>query len=405
MHFFPFEIGQIGGVVCNICNKELCSKYFLRVHKHNTHGIVDDGSPLPQPRQNGDQVDPEPSPIFPTVDGSLKSGEIPNDLNNRYFTNFTEVCPLCNRRFRSAKWLRTHLLADHGKAGTDKLREIEQQLVANMPKSSNSPPIKIPNGTFPGLNPTDPNFMQTQALNSLFAVDGTPGSKAKEFQCSFCSFSTPSYAFLYIHKRSLHAALMTNEALAGLNIPGENNEHTNQSESAVSIAKDQPLALKSSNENASVGNTPLSTPATTPIPIQLPAAAAESTTGLTTQNISSLMHKESHLNDVEMLLKRASPEQKFKDEQQRQDQVEAQTILAEMANITKRPTTYAIPQEFSNGMFMQSFLLEPIDSDETNGSDNGSNTKTTRFVPSVVFLPVRERIVGKTTVSFSLTPA
>uniref|UniRef100_A0A182SL88 C2H2-type domain-containing protein n=1 Tax=Anopheles maculatus TaxID=74869 RepID=A0A182SL88_9DIPT len=54
MHGIEIENGaQIGGVVCNICNKELCSKYFLRVHKHNTHGIVEEGSPLPQPRQNG----------------------------------------------------------------------------------------------------------------------------------------------------------------------------------------------------------------------------------------------------------------------------------------------------------------------------------------------------------------
>ena len=32
---------QIGGVQCDICHKELCSKYFLKVHKQNTHGIAD----------------------------------------------------------------------------------------------------------------------------------------------------------------------------------------------------------------------------------------------------------------------------------------------------------------------------------------------------------------------------
>ncbi|XP_031625946.1 uncharacterized protein LOC116342459 [Contarinia nasturtii] len=402
MHGIEIENGsQIGGVVCNICNKELCSKYFLRVHKHNTHGIVDDGSPLPQPRQNGEQIEPDTSSMFSSsVDSALRSGEITNDLNNRYFAHC--VCPLCNRRFRDVKYLKPHLLNDHGKAGIDKFREIEQQL----PKTSNSPPIKIPNGvTFPGLNPTDPNFMQKQALNSLFAVDSeSQGSKAKEYQCSFCSFSTPSYAFLYIHKRSLHAALMPNEALAGLNIP--NNDNNELSESAVSIAKDQQtMGLKSSsNETTSVGNTPISTPATTPIPIQLPAIEA--------QNISSLIHKENQIvNDVEMLLKGATQEQKINDEQQqqqqqRQDQFEAQNILAEMANFTKRPTTYAIPQEFSNGMFMQSFLLEPIDNDDVNGADTtGTGNTKTRFVPSVVFLPVRERVVGRTTVSFSLTPA
>lgn len=374
------------------------------MHKHNTHGIVDDGSPLPQPRQNGDQIESDTSSMFSSVDSALRPGEVTNDLTNRYFTHC--VCPLCNRRFRDIKYLKPHLLADHGKAGIEKFREIEQQL----PKPSNSPPIKMPNGvSFPNLNPNDPIFMQKQALNSLFAVDESQGSKAKEYQCSFCSFSTPSYAFLYIHKRSLHAALMTpSEALVGLNIPGnDNNELTNQSESVVSIAKDQQtVALKStSNEITSVGNTPASTPATTPIPIQLPS--------IESQNISSLIQKESQLNDVEMLLKGAPQEHKINNDeqqqqqqQQRQDQFEAQNILAEMANFTKRPTTYAIPQEFSNGMFMQSFLLEPIDNDDVNGADSaGTGNTKTRFVPSVVFLPVRERVVGRTTVSFSLTPA
>lgn len=58
MHGIEIENGsQIGGVVCNICNKELCSKYFLRVHKHNTHGIIEDGAPLPpqiQAKVNGE---------------------------------------------------------------------------------------------------------------------------------------------------------------------------------------------------------------------------------------------------------------------------------------------------------------------------------------------------------------
>lgn len=37
-----FAGNSMGGVVCDICNKELCSKYFLKVHKQNTHGIATD---------------------------------------------------------------------------------------------------------------------------------------------------------------------------------------------------------------------------------------------------------------------------------------------------------------------------------------------------------------------------
>lgn len=405
MHGIEIENGaQIGGVVCNICNKELCSKYFLRVHKHNTHGIVEDGSPLPQPRSNGDQIDPET--MF-GLDPSIKST---TDMNDRYFSHFNEVCPLCNRRFRGSKWLRTHLLTDHGKAGTDKLREIEQQMV-NMPKASTSPSLKIPNGGFVGIGPNDANFMQKQALNSLFAVDEaamtSTGPKTKEYQCSFCSFSTPSYAFLYIHKRSMHGSLLT-DAVGGLNLNAMNDDNAspnNQSETAVSIAKDQPKI-----ESISATHTPSSTPASTPTPIPLASQESASVAQLAT-NTSNTPTIETEMSPLKATLH----EPKFKDEQQQQhqqqlqDQQEAHNILAEMANLTKRPTTYAIPQELGNGMFMQSFLLEPIDNnDDTNANGNNDATdgqSKQRFVPSVVFLPVRERVTGKTTVSFSLTPA
>merc|ERR1712110_35050 len=32
--------GLSGGVSCHICKKELCSKYFLKVHMQNSHGII-----------------------------------------------------------------------------------------------------------------------------------------------------------------------------------------------------------------------------------------------------------------------------------------------------------------------------------------------------------------------------
>ncbi|CAH0599199.1 unnamed protein product [Chrysodeixis includens] len=66
MHGISLESGtQLGGVTCDICHKELCSKYFLRVHKHNTHGI-----PAP----------PAPAAAAPA-----------------------EPCPLCARRFRGPR--------------------------------------------------------------------------------------------------------------------------------------------------------------------------------------------------------------------------------------------------------------------------------------------------------------
>lgn len=95
----------IGGVTCDICQKELCSKYFLKVHKQNTHGIYEDP---PQPK--------EPRNVDPNSGNHLADpshGIDPNDTNNRYFSHYTEVCPLCERRFKSIKWLKTHMINDH----------------------------------------------------------------------------------------------------------------------------------------------------------------------------------------------------------------------------------------------------------------------------------------------------
>ncbi|XP_063834930.1 zinc finger protein 628-like [Ostrinia nubilalis] len=120
MHGISLESGtQLGGVTCDICHKELCSKYFLRVHKHNTHGI-----PAP----------PAPANAAPA-----------------------EPCPLCARRFRGPRALRAHLLAEH------------------------APPARPPP---PPPRPLD-----------LLARD-------KPYACSYCPFTTDVLAFLFAHERA-----------------------------------------------------------------------------------------------------------------------------------------------------------------------------------------------------------
>ena len=143
----------IGGVSCDICQKELCSKYFLKVHKQNTHGIYDDSSIVSResrtmngstrvssdrdkdhaPPDKRESIQQPPTPVLPPMlhqqfqvmqsvgqeaVGSERSenhspGIDPSDTNNRYFSHYTEVCPLCERRFKSIKWLKTHIVNDH----------------------------------------------------------------------------------------------------------------------------------------------------------------------------------------------------------------------------------------------------------------------------------------------------
>jgi hypothetical protein len=337
MHGIEIENGaQIGGVVCNICNKELCSKYFLRVHKHNTHGIVEDGSPQQRPgsesidSDNGFQMD-------------LKPGEV-SDQSNRYFSHFTEVCPLCSRRFRSAKWLKAHLMGDHGKAGVDKLNEIETKLG---PIKAPSPGLKIPNG---GYNLASPELMIKTSLGGLFSGENSMATSPsgsqnpmKGYQCSFCSFSTPILAILFIHERSHQAS---NSAM---------NLVQNKSESAVSLAKE----LTHSQELTPGISSPSSTPASTPIP----STPQESNSGKTEMN----------------------------------------NLMDNFPVMHSRPSV-GLPQE-SGPLVMQSFLMEEsmLSKSLVNGK-TGTNDNY-KFIPSMVILPVRERVSSPITVSFTLTPA
>ncbi|XP_015794986.1 uncharacterized protein LOC107371420 isoform X2 [Tetranychus urticae] len=162
----------IGGVTCDICQKELCSKYFLKVHKQNTHGIGEDTPNMKDSARTGltavslansvglmipgasglnalNQVVSLTSKATTTTTNSTSNalcsssvahstgvtskesesgldcssglasdkensvGIDPGDTGNRYFSHYTEVCPLCERRFKSIKWLKTHMANDH----------------------------------------------------------------------------------------------------------------------------------------------------------------------------------------------------------------------------------------------------------------------------------------------------
>lgn len=138
-------------VICELCNKELCNKYFLRSHKLNKHGILLEdqktpttstaGSPGPidmsemdngstssnltdyseknsKPALAMDLVKDKTSPLDSRknsqqwLEGFKIKSEDEASMNNRY-NNFTEICALCDKRFKSTKWLHAHILKDH----------------------------------------------------------------------------------------------------------------------------------------------------------------------------------------------------------------------------------------------------------------------------------------------------
>uniref|UniRef100_A0A182MJN1 C2H2-type domain-containing protein n=1 Tax=Anopheles culicifacies TaxID=139723 RepID=A0A182MJN1_9DIPT len=464
MHGIEIENGaQIGGVVCNICNKELCSKYFLRVHKHNTHGIVEEGAPLPQPRQNGssamagvsDMGAGESGDGGSFTGGDLKPGEV-SDLSNRYYSHFTEVCPLCSRRFRSAKWLRAHLLSDHGKVGVEKLKDIEQKLSSNVQNGvgllgngansgggsgnsrskSNSPSLKVPNGLndnkysskspFGGLSPAEAaKFLpKGAAIPTLFGTDQptSPMGGLKGYQCSYCSFATPLLPLLFIHERSHSSLTIVQQQLL------QQQQHHQQeeaqaaaaaaaaalgtspfvpllkSESAVSLAKDQ-----SANQlmPGTSSETPSSTPASTPVP-----SLSQEALNLHHQTRSQSPERAGSPRDADPPTANTKPTSPKPASPPSATGSEPNAMLSEVANMTQRPAVYALPQQ-SGPLMMQSFLIEESLGDGAGGRPRKDSTDKSegplgqdhRFVPAVVFLPVKERILTPMTISFNLSPA
>ncbi|KAJ8887588.1 hypothetical protein PR048_013805 [Dryococelus australis] len=236
MHGIEIENGaQIGGVICDVCNKELCSKYFLRVHKQNTHGIIEEGA-IPQQNRESSMVTGAPS-SHPENDNALKPLEL-GDLSHRYFSHFTEVCPLCSRRFRSTKWLKAHLFNDHGESGAEKWKDIENtnnltgsqtkkiQVTKNLTQQNHSVPIsnhsltlKIPNNW--GIQDQNGTCLRAHGQSSSESVTeldsqkvltnllGPSNSSLKSYHCSYCSFSTTILAFLFVHEKS-HTGLSSN---------------------------------------------------------------------------------------------------------------------------------------------------------------------------------------------------
>ncbi|XP_054084831.1 uncharacterized protein LOC105214834 [Zeugodacus cucurbitae] len=476
MHGIEIENGaQIGGVVCNICNKELCSKYFLRVHKQNTHGIVDEGAPLPQPRQNGlnfdaqqqqQQQQQQMSSVETDLNrglnlspfGSGNSGDSKSD-----YANYAEVCVICTRRFRSAKWLRAHLQSDHGPAGIEKLRELEQQY-GPLSKSS-SPTLKIPNGSASsgsnsnninattGTLPNPANLAQAlQNLNAQHLLGNMPKNilpgmfaaaaeqtqstpRLQEYQCSICPFTTPYYAFLFIHERS-HTLLggagemsltAPEHLMPGGGIKDETNgsgetKSRSDSNNTVMTDKSSLLSVAQANnktmESGRVEPTNLSTRSSSP-------SGSTKKSKSTKENQVQRNAKQSETKESQKEIVTTKSFAHIKVEKTRTiatspistaaNNTFAQVALNDLAEKCGKVASYAVPKDVAGDgpeegePQMQAFVLEIQHEREMDTMPEGASAEessnSNRFVPAIVYLPVRRRISGPVTVSFNLTPA
>lgn len=415
MHGIEIENGtQIGGVICDICNKELCSKYFLRVHKHNTHGIVEPGAPLPQMRNiageqenfNAPQV---ASPLKPPPETSI--------LSNRFIAHFVEVCPFCSRRFRTSKWLKAHLLSDHGKAGIDKWKELEVQYKAQAKMQSNknnkqpNNAINVPENNSSTPTPNTPIEMQERmpfysklTEPKILNLFGMNNPEIKTYNCSYCPFSTSILSFLYVHEKS-HSQNSEMDILCPMCPESFSKPEALQIHiiTAHSLPewRERSTLNSSPTSNRECQNTQMKTP---------PLEIDESKNQIQTSNGSNKTElfecyecdfkscnfgeMEQHLKNQHCAIKGGTYDVIPNNDGDFNDDI---------GRKTKMPAIYAVPKGLdgeSEGTEQTSITMQPFVIEENTPEVGGG-----KFVPSVVFLPVRRRATGTVTISFTLTPA
>ncbi|XP_018914884.2 LOW QUALITY PROTEIN: uncharacterized protein [Bemisia tabaci] len=403
MHNISIETGaNVGGVVCDICNKTLCSKYFLRVHKQNSHGIVDDVL-LPPRLWTADARNQSPT----QVDASLKPTE-KTDFSYKYFSHFLEVCPLCFRRFRSTKWLRAHLLNEHGEEGKLKWLHFQNQL------SVNSLPSR-PNWI---LRPTERRTVQMQpstaALNENMLAEIINGKNSTVKQCSYCPFSTRVLALLFMHERT-HIMGGNSGAEEGFQCPLCRDKLPTGMELERHVARHYNISLPDrrkgfddsptkKEENGDPTGSVLDADSKTVLE-HLRRNPALDLNIIRRGHSKDLSRSGSNGADERPDTARSpigggftlGSDFRGRQEADITDTVSKMKEALHAASVkTNLPTTFAIPQN-QDSYIMQPFYLENVASDQST-EPSGS------FLSSLVYLPVKQKLSKAVTVSFKLTP-
>ncbi|XP_037091176.1 uncharacterized protein LOC119111463 [Pollicipes pollicipes] len=122
------EIGVVNvDAFCNVCWKEFCNKYFLKVHKYRKHAI---GSPPPEmDRHNGASGGHDSMacpPLEKLLDAPLKENSEPKE------------CDLCQRTFQSSYLVQMHRYYFHGSGHPNSHGSMPPTLPGNAP-AKNSP--------------------------------------------------------------------------------------------------------------------------------------------------------------------------------------------------------------------------------------------------------------------------
>jgi hypothetical protein len=340
----PGEAAQastIGGVTCDICQKELCSKYFLKVHKQNTHGIYEESSGK-ESRSGGasgrsGSLTVSSSDVLTESPNEKENSAIaargidPKDTNNRYFSHYTEVCPMCQRRFKSIKWLKTHVLNDHSD-GLSPMNMMTNSRTHHHHHIQSQDQMQMQHE----LNP------DSAAAAAALALVVSPKSQSQQMQRESPASSPqtgPSLPPDFACLNWLRSHIPPNDHQRESLVQSQSQAHMQQQQQQL----------------------------------------------------------QQHESDSTVKRERSSPQSNNR--RQVESEIRKRETLSPSSSLPAMSPQFAIPQKPVAGgsFFMQAFnISEP---DEPDGS------RPANFVPSLVYLPVARQVKQPVVVAFQLTPA
>ena len=441
--------GPTGGVICQICKKELCSKYFLKVHLQNSHGLNEDGTPYtPNMKENGGLFAglfplSAPPPELLGLASSLpdsehyfsrllgEQSEISRERlkeleRNKQGTGHT--CSLCGEAFPEIVALQVHIIKSHGAfppesgifgnsgspgslspgevergnrrstTGEDRNMSVEgtprrdhddDQAEDNPPQSSSSTPRSSGGATEPGEKDKLP----------------PPNDPTKQF---------PHIEMLQRHMLSQQFPGLINPLLSGFPgfpPPPGSHLHFPNLQQLFGGKKPEEDDEREEGERFFEGGRSKTFSSEKQKRRSIVKKFKCSKCGVKFVKRELCLR---HIHEVHST-KRKLHFSPHKSLQQPSSATKVRSnYVRQLMELLKVPTSRGTPQKSTSGEhIMQAFLLKtPKSDDENHNKDRDENpdsaigrTQDDNFVPSLVYLPVSRRVSEPMTVSFSLTPA
>lgn len=210
---------------CELCNKELCNKYFLKTHKANKHGIY--------------TSDTIPSSTGP---GTTTGGSSTSTSGSGNAAQAAAVAVAFNTA--AAYFQSTGMptgSAQAQAAAAMQMQQLLQQASVNSASGSNG------QGTSGnGSNPTTPNIDTSNAAAMVALASRTVGMINMESYCDICQKQFCNKYFLKKHRSKIHNIHSSSSSLSGntpLMLQGQGYHGSNDHTSVTSLANLTGLAL------------------------------------------------------------------------------------------------------------------------------------------------------------------